>query len=182
MGEASITVERVGPDRLRGELLAEIYAVYCAALELDPSATPGRAWRDDYLPRHSARDDFTCLTATDGVAVIGFVYGYTGAYGQWWTDRVAAAMDAETRAAWVDPSHFEVCELQVRPGNQRRGLGARLLDDLLAAQPHDRALLTANPAKPQPVPFYRKQGWIELAGVRFGDRDARYVVFGKRLR
>jgi ribosomal protein S18 acetylase RimI-like enzyme len=182
MAKSGVTIERVARDRLREELLARVYAVYCAALELDPAAAPPRAWRDDYLPRHATRDDFTFLTATDDGDVLGFAYGYTGSYGQWWTDRVAAAMDEETRAVWLDAPHFEVCELQIRPDQQRRGLGRRLLEDLLARQPHDRALLTANPAKAQPLPFYRKHGWIELAGVRFGEADVPYVVLGKELR
>ncbi len=182
MAIAGVDVEHVQGRALRGELLAHIYAVYCAALEIDADGAPARAWRDEYLPRHATRDDFAFLTATLERDVIGFAYGYSGTYGQWWTDRVASSLDSDMRAAWLDPPHFEVCELQVQPDHQRRGLGTRLLDELLASQPHDRALLTANPEKPQPLAFYRKHGWVELAGVRFGDGGSRYVVLGKKLR
>src|SRR5581483_7304192 len=103
---------------------------------------------------HATRDDFVFLGATEQDGLVGFAYGYRGDYGQWWTDRVGAAMDAVTRREWLDPPHFEVVELHVRPESQRRGIGTRLLETLLASQPHDRALLTADPEKPQPLPFY----------------------------
>ena len=164
-----------------GELLDELYAIYCAALEIDPEAERSLAWREDTLPRHASREDFVFLIARDEDDPVGFAYGYTGSYGQWWTDRVARALDAPTRAEWLDQPHFEVCELHVRPDRQRGGIGRRLLDELLGAQPHDRALLTANPAKPQPIPFYRKHGWRDLGEVRFGEGYPPYVVLGKEL-
>jgi ribosomal protein S18 acetylase RimI-like enzyme len=175
-------IDRLAPQELAGPLLDEVYDVYCAALEIDPSAPRSRVWRDDSLPRHAARDDFCLLVAGEAGRAVGLAYGYTGAYGQWWTDRVAPALAESVRREWLDPPHFEVCELHVRPDRQRRGLGERLLDELLASQPHERAVLTANPAKSQPLPFYRKQGWIELGEVSFGAGFPAYVVLGKTLR
>jgi ribosomal protein S18 acetylase RimI-like enzyme len=172
-------IDRVPPDELAGALLDEVYDVYCAALEIDPSAARSQVWRDDLLPRHARRDDFCFLVAREEGRAIGLAYGYTGAYGQWWTDRVAPALAESARREWLDAPHFEVCELHVRPDRQRRGLGVRLLDELLAGQPHRRAVLTANPAKPQPLPFYRKHGWVELGEVAFGEGLPTYVVLGK---
>jgi ribosomal protein S18 acetylase RimI-like enzyme len=135
-----------------------LHAVYCAALGKDPDAA--RNWVDDILPRHARQADFAFRAAVDDDGeIIGFAYGYTGAYGQWWTDRVAVDMSDEARREWLDPPHFEVCELMVRPRAQRRGLGTRLLDAVLAAQPNDRALLSADPTSPTAAPFYRKHGW-----------------------
>ncbi len=176
-----MTIEPLAPEELRGALLDEIYAIYCAALEIDPDGERPAEWRDHTLPRHARRDDFVFLVARDEGEPVGFAYGYTGAYGQWWTDHVARALDEPTRARWLDRPHFEVCELHVRPERQRGGIGKRLLDALLAAQPNDRALLTANPAKAQPVPFYRKHGWLELAQVTFGEVYPPYYVLGKEL-
>jgi GNAT superfamily N-acetyltransferase len=158
-----------------------VYDVYCSALEIDPAAERSLVWRDETLARHGRRHDFVFLVARERGRVVGLAYGYTGEYGQWWTDRVAPALDAPTRSAWIDAPHFEVCELHVSPSRQRRGIGARLLEELLARQPHDRALLTANAAKRQPLPFYRKHGWIELGEVSFGSGFPPYVVLGRRL-
>ena len=179
---ATVVVERVPARALRGELLQALFDVYWRALEADPESPSATVWRDDSLPRHARRDDFAFLVAREQGDVVGFAYGYTGRYGQWWTDRVAACLDDDQRAEWLDPPHFEVCELHVRPDRQRHGIGARLLDELLAVQPHDLALLTANPAKAQPLPFYRKHGWRDIADITFGEGYPRYVLLGKRVR
>jgi ribosomal protein S18 acetylase RimI-like enzyme len=178
---ATIVVEPVRADALAGELLEALYDVYCDALELDHEAATALLWRDETIPKHASRRDFAFLVAREHGDVIGFAYGYSGDFGQWWTDRVATSVDDQLRSEWLDPPHFEVCELHVRPDRQRLGVGARLLAELLAAQPHDRVLLTANPAKAQPLPFYRKHGWQELADITFGEGYPRYVLLGKRL-
>jgi ribosomal protein S18 acetylase RimI-like enzyme len=90
-------------------------------------------------------------------------------------------MDAETRALWLEPPHFEVVELHVAPDRQRRGIGSRLLDALLARQPHARALLTADPAGAQALPFYAKHGWAAVAEVELVPGRGRRVVLAKRV-
>jgi GNAT superfamily N-acetyltransferase len=138
-------------------------------------------WATRQLPAHAVRDDFVFLAARDGSKVIGFAYGYTGGYGQWWTDHVARALTAAQRAEWLDPPHYEVVELHVRPSWQGQGVGSRLLAQLLSRQPHDRALLTTQTGSRQARGFYAKNGWHELAAVDFGAGYAPYVVLGKRL-
>ena len=130
---------------------------------------------------HTQRDDFIFLVARDGERIVGFGYGYTGAYGQWWTEHVAAALTGDQRGVWLDPPHFEIVELHVRPKWQRRGVGSRLLAQLLTRQPHDRALLSTQVASRRARAFYAKNGWIELASVDFGTGYPPYVVLGKRL-
>ena len=178
---AEVLVEPISRQALGGELLEAVYGVYCGALAVDQEALSALVWRDETLAKHATQDDFTFLVACEGGDVVGFAYGYSGRYGQWWTDRVAESLGEEQRKLWLDPPHFEVCELHVRPDRQRLGIGARLLGELLARQPHDRVLLTANPAKAQPIPFYRKHGWQELADVVFGEGYPRYVLLGRRL-
>ncbi len=63
----------------------------------------------------------------------GFGYGYTGAYGQWWTEHVARALTAAQREQWLDPPHFEIVELHVRPVLAAAGRGQRAAR--AAAQP-----------------------------------------------
>ncbi|HEX3807501.1 MAG TPA: GNAT family N-acetyltransferase [Gaiellaceae bacterium] len=139
-------------------------------------------WANERLPRHATRDDFVFLVAREGDEVVGFVYGYTGAYGQWWTDRIASSLSDEQRAVWLDPPHYEIVELHVRPASQRGGVGSRLLAQLLTRQPHDRAVLSTQAGSRKARGFYAKNGWLELADVDFGPGYPPYVALGKELR
>ncbi|HET7045420.1 MAG TPA: GNAT family N-acetyltransferase [Gaiellaceae bacterium] len=141
-------------------------------------------WAHEWLPRHAARDAFRFLAALDEEgAVAGFAYGYTGGRGQWWTDRVSAALDEDLRARWLVPPHFEVVELHVRPEGQRRGLGSRLLDALLDGLPHRQALLSTQVDNAKARPFYEKHGWeVVVPELSFGPGYAPFCVYGKRLR
>jgi ribosomal protein S18 acetylase RimI-like enzyme len=138
-------------------------------------------WVRQQLPRHTHRDGFLFLVARDGDEIAGFVYGYTGAYGQWWTDSVARSLTPEQCAQWLDPPHYEVVELHVRPSHQRGGIGSVLLAHLLTRQPHDRALLSTRAGSAQARRFYAKNGWTELAPVDFGSGFAPYLVLGRLL-
>ena len=163
--------------------LAEIYEVYALAQEGHYDAARGRGWRDEHLPRHATRRDFDFLVAArrDGGGLAGFAYGYAGDYGQWWTDRIAAALSDDDRAVWLDPPHFEVAELHVRPDAQRQGVGTQLLAALLDRQPHDRALLTTHAEDRPGLPFYTKLGWRRLADLRFEERAPLMVIMGLHL-
>jgi GNAT superfamily N-acetyltransferase len=121
------------------------------------------------------------LVAREDGRVIGFAYGYTGAYGQWWTNHVAEALTVEQRERWLDPPHFEVVELHVRPTRQRGGVGSALLAQLLTRQPHDRAILSTQSGSRKARSFYAKNGWEELADVDFGPGYPPYIVLGKLL-
>jgi ribosomal protein S18 acetylase RimI-like enzyme len=140
-------------------------------------------WARERLPVHVERQDFVFVVAFDAVNNIdGFGYGYTGERGQWWTDNVARALSPAQKERWLDPPHFEVVELHVRPPRQRRGIGSALLAQLLSRQPHDRALLSTQTASSKARTFYAKNGWTELADVDFGLGYPGYLVLGKVLR
>jgi len=157
---------------------AELRDVHRAALG---AGALSDEWAFDRLPRHAERDGLVFLVAGDGAAVVGFGYGYTGSYGQWWTDRVARALTAEQRLEWLDPPHFEVVELHVRPGLQRRGIGSTLLAQLLDRQAHDRAVLSTQRSSKKARGFYAKNRWLELAEVDFGSGYPPYIVLGKKI-
>ncbi len=139
------------------------------------------AWAQDRLPAHVQRDDFVFLVAREAGEIVGFGYGYTGAYGRWWTEHVAATLSAEQRALWLDPPHYEIVELHVQPARQRRGVGSALLAQLLTRQPHDRAVLTTQAGSRKARTFYAKNGWVELASIDFGAGYPPYVALGKLL-
>lgn len=138
-------------------------------------------WAADRLPAHATRPGFVFLVAREGSEIGGFAYGYTGSYGHWWTDNVARAFTAAQREEWLDPPHFEIVELHVRPSWQRRGIGSSLLAQLLTRQPYDRAILSTQTGSRKARDFYAKNGWSELASVDFGPGYPPYIVLGKRL-
>jgi ribosomal protein S18 acetylase RimI-like enzyme len=138
-------------------------------------------WVRDRLPRHLTRDDFVFLVARESTKIAGFGYGYTGAYGQWWTEHVAVALTERQREVWLDPPHFEIVELHVLPSAQRRGIGSAVLAQLLSRQPHDRAVLSTQLGSRKARAFYAKNGWEELASIDFGPGYPPYLALGKRL-
>ena len=157
---------------------AELRDVHRAALG---AGALSDEWASDRLPRHAARQDFVFLAARAAGTVIGFGYGYTGVSGQWWTDHVSRALTEAQRTAWIEPPHFEIVELHVRPSYQRSGIGSRLLAQLLTLQRHDRALLSTQRSSRKARGFYAKNHWEELAEVDFGTGYPPYLVLGKRL-
>jgi GNAT superfamily N-acetyltransferase len=159
-------------------LQAELREIHRAALGVGALSDE---WARERLPRHAARQDFVFLLAHEGSELVGFGYGYTGEYGQWWTDSVGKALTAAQREAWLDPPHYEVVELHVVPSRQRAGVGSRLLAQLLSRQPHDRAVLSTQRGSRKARGFYAKNGWSELAEVDFGPGYPPYMVLGKRL-
>ncbi len=92
-------------------------------------------------------------------------------------------MGASLRRTWLDPPHFEVVELHVRPESQREGIGAALLERLLDGLPHERALLSTQVDNGKARPFYEKHGWaVVVDALSFGPGYAPFCVYGKRLR
>ncbi len=175
MTATALRVERIDPLPVRDEL-RDVHRAALGAGALSDE------WANERLPRHVDRDGFVFLVARDERGIAGFGYGYTGAYGQWWTDRVAVALSPEQRADWLDRAHFEVVELHVRPSAQGRGIGSTLLAQLLSRQSHRRAVLTTQSGSKAARRFYAKNGWVELAEVDFGHGYPPYVALGRRLR
>ena len=91
-------------------------------------------------------------------------------------------MDAEARRSWLEPPHYEVVELHVRPESQRDGLGSALLAQLLGGLPHRQALLSTQLDNAKARPFYEKEGWLLVVPeLSFGPGYAPFCVYGKRL-
>ncbi|MDX6388436.1 MAG: hypothetical protein QOD85_2238 [Gaiellaceae bacterium] len=138
-------------------------------------------WAQHRLPLHAGRADFIFLVARQADEICGFAYGYTGEHGQWWTESVARSLTAAQRSEWLEPPHYEIVELHVRPAWQRRGVGSALLAQLLTRQPHDRVLLSTQTGSRKARGFYAKNGWSELASVDFGIGYPPYLVLGRRI-
>ena len=166
-----------------GELVGQVVDVWANAHGLGRASAPRREFGADRVPRHAGREGFRFLGAFEpGGRLVGFVYGYTGAPGQWWYDRVAAALDKKAAALWLDPPHFELTELAVAPAYQRLGVGTRLHDEVLEGLPHKRALLSALAANTRVIAFYEHRGWrVILPELRFEAGRPLFAILGYDL-
>lgn len=152
-------------------IAAELGEVFAAAFAGEEHSD-GTRFANEQLPTHADRDDFRLAVARlppphDVVdvlgtgPVVGFAYGFTGWPGQWWSDRIAAAVPAELAAEWIG-GHFEVVELAVIPEAQGHGLGAALMTALMDGLPNRKALLTTYADDRTAPRLYRRLGWQVL--------------------
>ncbi|GAA3516955.1 GNAT family N-acetyltransferase [Actinocatenispora rupis] len=142
---------------------AQLTAVYHAAFEpYGEDDGTAETFRERSLPSHAGRTDFRCVAAVEDDALLGFGYGYQGARGQYWTDRVAGLAPADVVDSWLG-GHFEVVELAVLPPEQGRGIGTALHDALLTDLPHPVALLSTWQHDTPARRLYLRRGWQPLA-------------------
>ena len=86
--------------------LPEILEIYAVVRGLSERAIKERR---EIMRRHFGRRGYRGFIAVDGDRLVGFSYGYTGDPGQYWYDKVWAAMT---------PEHYEFVELAVHPEYQ----------------------------------------------------------------
>ena len=172
---ALVTWDRAELARRRDDLLD----VYADAMEVAPAAARARR---SIVTAHLDRDGLRAVAAVDDDGrVVGVAYGYTGAPGQWWHDHVRTALQPALAQEWLDGA-FEVCELHVRPGAQRQGLGRGLLDLLLTDLRSRTAVLTTPDRETRARAFYRAGGWTDLVrDLRFPGDPRVFAVLGKRI-
>ena len=173
-----VKIVEVSRDEIAGRL-PEVLDIYALVHGLNAQSI---AEREEIMRRHFKRRGYRGFIAVDEERLVGFAYGYTGDPGQYWYDKVWAAMTPEQRKAWMELEHFEFVELAVHPEYQRRGIGGRLHDLLLKGRPESIALLTVRADNSPALSLYRKRGWVVvLNDFRFVPDGPRYFVMGKRL-
>src|ERR687886_1862927 len=107
MTASAVGIRAVDTETLLGELVAQVVDVWANAHGLGRASATRREFGGDRVPRHAARDGFVFLGAFEpGGRLVGFVYGYTGAPGQWGDHRVAAALGPSTQAGWAPRAPF----------------------------------------------------------------------------
>jgi ribosomal protein S18 acetylase RimI-like enzyme len=140
-----------------------------------------RARIDEILPRHVAREGFRFLGAFADRRLLGFVYGYRGAPGQWWHDRVALALGAAGSERWLGPAHFEFTELHVRGEFRRRGIGGSLHDSLLAGVDASTAVLSTQTDNEPAIALYLGRRWqVIVPYLDFGSGRP-FLIMGRDL-
>lgn len=160
----------------------EAVRVYAAAFSGPPygrGSDQVETFRDS-LPLHVTRDGYHGFAARHGTSTVGFTYGYTSARNQWWHEQVRKALGTRSRR-WLDDA-LEYVELAVDPTYRRLGIGRRLHDQLLVAQPHPRAVLSTIDEVTAGLRLYESAGWeVLVRGFRFERTATKYVIMGIEL-
>jgi ribosomal protein S18 acetylase RimI-like enzyme len=159
------------------ELTPALTQVYAAAFAEPPyGRDAGESERfANVFATHRSRNGFVLAAAQDAGTVVGFTYGYLGRAGEWWHDRVAAAIDPRAHDPWLTPGHLEIVELAVSPSHRRRGIGGQLLDALLEAGGAPTAVLSSRIDAPA-LEFYLRRGWRRIGELRFSEGGPVYAV------
>ncbi len=158
------------------EVVAEVYERAFADPPYSRGPTHVHGFRDA-LYRHVDRPGFVAFGACIDDEIVGFTYGYTTSPNQWWHEQVRAAIGALANHWLVDA--FEYVELALDPRYRRLGIGRRLHDTLLGAQPHPRAVLSTIEAVTAGRRLYESAGWRTLLrNFRFERTAARYLIMG----
>jgi ribosomal protein S18 acetylase RimI-like enzyme len=140
-----------------------------------------RARIDEILPRHVERDGFRFLAAFADRRLVGFVYGYLGAAGQWWHDRVAVALGTAGTERWLGPGHFEFTELHVRSEHRRQGIGGSLHDALFERIDAPTAVLSTQTDNEPALALYLGRGWqVIVPYLDFGSGRP-FLIMGRDL-
>ena len=135
----------------------------------------------DVLRVHGSRAGFTGRAAWRGAVLIGFAYGFTGLPGQTWRDEMASHLGVDVATQWTK-GHFEFAQFGVVTTERRHGIGGRLHDELLAAVPHRRAVLTVIETNEPARAFYSNRRWQELgSGFVTTGGNGPYVIMGRDL-
>ena len=157
----------------------EVFARRRELAPLWPEASRDRI--DEILPRHAARGGFRFLAALDDEQIVGFVYGYNGAPGQWWHDRVAKALGKEGATRWLPPGHFEFTELHVDARRRREGIGGALHDAIFELVEAPTAVLSTQTDNEPALALYRGRGWrVIVPYLDFGSGRP-FLIMGKEL-
>lgn len=172
---APVTVVAVPAEEVLGRRRVEIEALW---RRVWPTTTRERL--DEILPRHAERHGFRCVAAVEDGTLAGIAYGYRGGPGEWWYDRVAAALTREERARWLAPGHFELVELMVDAAQRRRGIGRALHDTLLRGH-RGPVVLSTQTDNDEALALYRRLAYeVVVPELDLGGGDRTYCVLGRR--
>jgi len=155
-------------------------AVYASAFGQPPYAEPAADAEllRERVTRYAGRVGFRLpvVTHQDG-NVAGFALAVRAFPGDWWRDKVAAAIGPALTARWLPPGVLEVVHVAVHPAWQRQGIGRALLDSLTAdsltaeSLTADRrtggaltAVLSCDSAAGPAQQLYLSSGWTLITG------------------
>ena len=136
------------------------------------------ATRSSFM-RYAALRDFHGIVAVSDSVVVGFGFGVRSAPGIRWHDQMTAQLGVDHPAlhdAW------QLVNLAIAEEHRGHGIGGRLHDALLAAQPCPRALLSTYTTNAQARAIYERRGWYYLhSAFIFPPNPHAYVTMAKEL-
>ena len=138
--------------------------------------------RYEIMHMHLSRRGFVAVIAVDDSdELVGFGYGYLGRRGEWWHDIVVNALGRELGQRWMSDA-FELAELHVLPEHQGKGLGRRILDEVVRQADGRTMVLSTHDRESPARQLYRSSGFVDLLGgfVFPGSREV-YAIMGKDL-
>lgn len=172
----------VQPAPTNGPLFEGAIRVYGEAFARPPYSDPdrGREVRQRMRDVHALRKGFRLLVATDEQGgVVGMIYGYHGADGQWWHDTVVKEVSAEQSDHWLADS-YELVEVAVDPGHQDRGIGSALIAALLEGRPEATCVLSTRTDSRAHV-LYSRLGFELITEMAFTRGGYPFYVMGLQL-
>ena len=172
----------IRPLPTRGPLFEGAIAVYGEAFAQPPYNDPDRGAeiRTRMLDVHGVRKGFRAFVAvSEGERVVGMIYGYHSAPGQWWRDTVAKAIGRDLEREWLSDS-YEVVEVAVAPAWQGRGVGRALIWELLQGREEATSVLSTR-TDSRAHELYSRLGFETISTMAFAPRGALFHVMGKRL-
>ena len=134
---------------------------------------------------HSSYPGFRALVGIVDDELAGFCYGFHGAAGQWWHDRVnyglAASRGQAAAKRWLADT-FELAELHVLPAYQGLGIGSSLLQKITKRISERNVVLSPRDTESVARKLYRSFGFSDLlTGFRFDGVEPPYAVMGAEL-
>ena len=173
--QAPVHLVHLRRDRFRSRI-GELMRVYASAFEVSGGQVDRQR---EIVLRHTSYPGFTAVGAELNGALVGFCYGTKGADDQWWHRQVAPAFSEESRQTWLS-DYFCLIELAVDPALQGKGVGRRLVEELLARvdDTYWRCLVMTDMANARAKRLYESLGYSDvLAGFRFtGSGDAKRIM------
>ena len=170
----------------RADLVSPLIDRVCTLYDEVFSAPPF-FWRDDESQLHRDRlgrllrdESFGAATASAGVELVGFAYGFTvpATTTRWAGLREPVAPAVATE--WPGRT-FLLFDFAVHPSWRGRGVGRHLHDLLLGSRAEERATLTVQPTAEDTKRLYRRWGWRQVGQID-GDATAAAPVFDVFLR
>jgi ribosomal protein S18 acetylase RimI-like enzyme len=158
--------------------LSEIEAVYAEAF---PRSDLG-----DYRTRIRGQlqaAGFEAVTARHESTLTGFAYGLPLSAGSRWWDGLDP-LPPPGFTAETGRRTFAVIDLAVRRAHRGRGLGQRVLDELLAGRTEERATLATAPDDHDVQRMYRRWGWshVGLTPGQPGEAEVAFEIYVIDLR
>ncbi|MFI7630315.1 GNAT family N-acetyltransferase [Microbispora rosea] len=140
--------------------LAEVYMTIRAEPPYDSGPLYHRGRFLERTRQQMTVPGFCLVTVRDGEALAGFGFGLPLAAGRWWGGETTPGPEEVVAA-----EKFAVIELNLVPAYRGRGIGGRLLGELLEGRPEPYAMLLSRPDAAAHA-IYEHWGWKVVGTCR----------------